>query len=164
MAGLLEALRPKLNLVPTGDVRSPDPLVAVVRNLLMESGAKDLETQPYLLLARMADAMLEGLTVCDPRGTVVYVNTSLCRMLGMTQAEVIGRSATEFFAGIFARFVQLKPRPVTRNGASVSEVSGTTSQGAVLSSSGGRSQHRGFRRRICRVFRRRARLHRPDQS
>ena len=91
---------------PPEDVRSPDPLVAVVRNLLKEGGAKDLETQACLLLTKMADAMLEGLTVCDDRGTIVYVNSSLCRMLGTTRAEVIGRSATEVFPGIYARFVQ----------------------------------------------------------
>ena len=110
-AGLLEARDRKLNLLSTVNVRSPNPLVAVVRNLLMESGAKDLEIQPYLLLTKIADAMLEGLTVCDERGTVVYVNDSLCRMLATTRGALIGRSATEVFPGIYARFVQAKQRP-----------------------------------------------------
>lgn len=89
-----------------------ESLAAVVRHLFEEvGGAQDPETQACLLLTRMADAMLEGLTVCDDRGTIVYVNTSLCRMLGTTPAEVIGRSAAEFFAGIYARFVQLAARP-----------------------------------------------------
>ncbi len=76
----------------------------------MESGARDLEMQPYLLLTRMADAMLEGLTVCDERGTIFYVNSSLCRMLGTAPGDVIGRPATDVFPGVYARFVQAKQR------------------------------------------------------
>jgi PAS domain S-box-containing protein len=107
-----EALTPTLRVVPPVGGQSADPVAAVVRNLLKgDAGVQTSEMQACRLLARVADAMLEGLTVCDPSGTVVYVNTSLCRMLGMTPAEVIDRSATEFFAGIFARYVQLTARP-----------------------------------------------------
>ena len=106
-----KACPPELSVLSR--VLSPAPPDAVMRNLLKKEGggAENPEVQACLLLTRMADAMLEGLTVCDDLGTIVYVNTSLCRMLGTTRVEVIGRSATEFFAGIYARFVQATQQP-----------------------------------------------------
>src|SRR5687767_8025953 len=73
----------------TVEVFSAEPLVAVMRSLLEAGGgAQEPESQVCLLLTRMADAMLGGLTVCDDQGTIVYVNSSLCRMLGTTRAEL----------------------------------------------------------------------------
>ena len=92
----------------TVEVSSAEPLVAVMRSLLEAGGGvQETGSQVCPLLTRMADAMLGGLTVCDDQGTIVYVNSSLCRMLGTTRAELIGRSAIEFFEGIYARFVQI---------------------------------------------------------
>ena len=96
----------------TVEVFSAEPLVAVMRSLLEAGGGvQETGSQVCPLLTRMADAMLGGLTVCDDQGTIVYVNSSLCRMLGTTRAELIGRSAIEFFGGIYARFVQITARP-----------------------------------------------------
>ena len=112
-AGLFrEACPAELSVLSKAGVLSSDPLGAVVRSLLKDgAGVERPEMQACLLLTRVADAMLEGLTVCDHRGTIVYVNTSLCRMVGTTRAEAIDQSATEFFPGIYARFVQVTVRP-----------------------------------------------------
>ena len=54
-----EACPPELSVPSTVGVLSPDPLAAVVRNLLKEGGgAEDPEMQACLLLTKVADAML----------------------------------------------------------------------------------------------------------
>ncbi len=112
-AGMFQEAYPQEpSALSTVGVLSAEPLVAVMRSLLEAGGGvQETGSQVCPLLTRVADAMLEGLTVCDDQGTIVYVNSSLCRMLGTTRAELIGRSVTECFAGMYARFVQVTARP-----------------------------------------------------
>ncbi|WP_242390567.1 sensor domain-containing protein [Pararhodospirillum photometricum] len=48
-------------------------------------------------LVTVTDTMGEGLYVVDRAGRVVMVNVAACRLLGFTEAEVLGQSAHEMF-------------------------------------------------------------------
>jgi PAS domain S-box-containing protein len=91
---------------PVQPAARTDQLVAVLRNLVHEIGcALTPESQVSRVLCSMADAMHEGLAVCDHRATIIYVNNSLCRMLGREGTDMVGRSAAGFFPGMSDRFV-----------------------------------------------------------
>jgi PAS domain S-box-containing protein len=47
--------------------------------------------------------MLEGVLVCGPRGKITFVNENLCRMLGRTRDELVGKPAAQYFGEIAAR-------------------------------------------------------------
>ena len=49
---------------------------------------------------RLVDTMLEGLVAYDPEGRIVYVNDSLCRILGFGRAELIGAPGKEVLTGV----------------------------------------------------------------
>lgn len=49
---------------------------------------------------RLVDTMIEGLVVYDLDGRIVYVNESLCNILGFTRAELVGRPAAELLCGV----------------------------------------------------------------
>lgn len=44
----------------------------------------------------LIESMNDGLGVVDDKGTITFVNESMCRMLGYTQEEALGRPALEF--------------------------------------------------------------------
>lgn len=81
----------------------------------------DPERQPFYerpeLFRLLADTMKEGLGVRDAEGRIVYVNEYLCRMLGYSRREILGRKVSDFLdepsAKLFAE--QARRRPVARS-------------------------------------------------
>src|SRR5687768_11718802 len=57
-------------------------LRAAMRGLLQADGVGVSEREVKLLLARLSDAMLEGVAICDGAHRIVYVNPHVCRLLG----------------------------------------------------------------------------------
>jgi PAS domain S-box-containing protein len=48
---------------------------------------------------RLVDTMLEGLVAYDPEGRIVYVNDSLCHMLGFEREDLVGRPVNDVIDG-----------------------------------------------------------------
>ena len=72
-------------------------LRAAMHGLLLVDGVGASRREVELLLARLVDAMLEGVAICDSAHRIVYVNHHLCRMLGRNSKEFIGKSAWTLF-------------------------------------------------------------------
>jgi PAS domain S-box-containing protein len=49
---------------------------------------------------RLVDTMIEGLVAYDSDGRIVYVNDSLCRMLGFERAELVDELGKEILSGV----------------------------------------------------------------
>jgi len=78
-------------------------LNAAMRALLEADGSGVSDTQLKVLLARLTDAMLEGVVVCGGHGEITYVNDNLCHMLGRTREELTGKPAAKYFGQMYAR-------------------------------------------------------------
>jgi PAS domain S-box-containing protein len=78
-------------------------LKGAMRAMLGAEGASPSDHQLKAVLARVSDAMLEGVVVCDARGDITYANDNLCQMLGYTSDELAGKPAVQFFGEIAAR-------------------------------------------------------------
>jgi PAS domain S-box-containing protein len=68
-------------------------LVDVTDRKLAETARLESEQQ----FRRLVETINEGIGAYDERGRVTYVNDKLCRMIGYTKSDVIGRSVLEFF-------------------------------------------------------------------
>jgi len=90
----------RTDAVPAGTLR------AAMRGLLQQQGPAVSERQVDLLLAWLSGSTLEGLVLCNRSAHVLYVNDSLCQMLGRARAELIGRSAAQYFGDMYARFLE----------------------------------------------------------
>jgi PAS domain S-box-containing protein len=63
---------------------------------------------------RLVDTMLEGLIAYDPEGRIVYVNDSLCRILGYGREELLGESANRVLNGVRQCSVdEVRTQPMT---------------------------------------------------
>jgi PAS domain S-box-containing protein len=82
---------------------APVSLKLAMRALLESGEAAVSDNELKTLLARVSDAMLEGVLVCGIRGDIRYVNDSLCQMVGRTHDELIGKPAAQYFGEIAAR-------------------------------------------------------------
>jgi two-component system NarL family sensor kinase len=60
-------------------------------------------------LARLCDAMLEGLVVCSASGSILFVNDNLCRMLGQSREALVGKPAAQWLGDIHARALLAGP-------------------------------------------------------
>lgn len=78
-------------------------LHAAMHGLLLADGVGVSEREVKLLLARLSDAMLEGVAICNSAHQIVYVNPHLCRMLGRSSEELIGKPARSYFGEIYPR-------------------------------------------------------------
>jgi len=59
-------------------------LRSALSTLVEIDGVSITDNELKALLARVSDAMLEGVVVCGPRGEIVFLNDNLCVMLGRT--------------------------------------------------------------------------------
>ncbi len=87
--------------------RPASPLQAVVEELLATNGRPPREADVRHVMCAMSDAFSEGLALFDATARLVYVNDSLCRMLGRGAAALLGRPAAELFG-------QLEAQPLER--------------------------------------------------
>lgn len=85
------------NVVPASSLN------AAMRALLEADGSGVSDTQLKVLLARLTEAMLEGVVVCGGHGEIAYVNDNLCHMLGRTREELTGKPAAKYFGQMYAR-------------------------------------------------------------
>lgn len=86
--------------------RAPRSLRSAVRALL---GHDASDRRLKLVFGRLGEAMLEGIVVMGAAGEIVYANENLCRMLGRTRAELVGRPAVEYFGSIGAPARSARP-------------------------------------------------------
>src|SRR4051812_16176624 len=71
-------------------------LRGALRDLLTVNGRV---SEPHLdtLLARISDATLTGIVLCDTDGRIVHINDYLCHLIGRGRGEVMGRPAVDYF-------------------------------------------------------------------
>jgi PAS domain S-box-containing protein len=81
------------------------PLQAAVCALLAANGREAGEADVKFVMHAMSDAFSEGLGLLDETARLVYVNESLCRLLGRSARALIGRTAAQVFG-------QLKAQPI----------------------------------------------------
>ncbi len=105
-------------------------LRAAMRGLLQADGVGVSEREVTLLLARLSDAMLEGVAICDAAHRIVYVNPHVCRLLGRSSEELIGKLAWTQFGDAFPRSVMVTGE--AEGGSSRYEAELVTSEGAVI--------------------------------
>lgn len=80
--------------------QAPRSLKSALRVLLpQESSDRRLKH----VLGRLSEAMLEGVAVVRADGQIVYANDNLCRMLGWSRPELVGKPCAEYLGGICKR-------------------------------------------------------------
>jgi PAS domain S-box-containing protein len=77
-------------------------LRAAMRGLLHGESAPVSEREVKLQLARLREAVLEGLAICDSADNIAYVNDYLSHMLGRTREELLGKPARSWFGDMYA--------------------------------------------------------------
>ena len=80
-------------------------LRATMHGLLLADRAGVSKREVELLPARLIDAMLEGVAICDRAHLIVYVNHRLCHMLGRSAGELVGKPAWSLFGEDYPRSV-----------------------------------------------------------
>ena len=83
------------------------PLQAAVCALITAQGREARDADVKFVMHSMSDAFSEGLALLDETARLVYVNASLCRLLGRAARALIGRTAAQVFG-------QLKAQPLER--------------------------------------------------
>lgn len=74
-------------------------LVPEGRDITEQKAATDMVLKAAREWATTFDSMSEGISIHDPDHTVVNANASLCRMLGKSREEIVGRKCYEIFHG-----------------------------------------------------------------
>lgn len=78
-------------------------LRGALQMLLEAEGSATYDRQLKVMLGRLSEVMLEGISVYSWQGEITYANDNLCHMLGHTRDELIGKPAAQYFGQIYPR-------------------------------------------------------------
>lgn len=112
---MLIALRTQRSLRETVALRAADLARAddAQRNAERATQAQAALAEQHHLFSLLMRTTAQGYWFVDVQGVTVDVNPAMCRLLGRTESEIIGRSAFEFFEG--AQLEELKAQIAARS-------------------------------------------------
>jgi len=89
--------------VNTSDATARRTLRGALRDLLAREGEVS-EAQVDAVFARISDATLTGMVLCDREKRIVHANGHFCRLLGRPREDLMGQPVAKYFGESVARW------------------------------------------------------------